>query len=72
VSAERLRRLREALNELIYEHYIFNKRIDDMLNLLREEPLKAVIDFLSFFKNFLTPHFQREERRIPRNSGVDA
>jgi hemerythrin-like domain-containing protein len=35
-----------------------------ILNLLREEPLKAVIDFLSFFKNFLTPHFQREERDV--------
>jgi hemerythrin-like domain-containing protein len=57
-------RLGEALKELTYEHYIFNKRIDELLNLLEKELTKAVTDFLSFFENSLIPHFQREEKDV--------
>jgi hemerythrin len=54
--------LGEVLKELTYEHFIFNRRVDELINLLEKEPAKAVSDFFTFFKKILIPHFQREER----------
>ena len=40
--------LADALKELIYEHYVFNRRIDELLDTLVEEPSKAFGDFFFF------------------------
>jgi iron-sulfur cluster repair protein YtfE (RIC family) len=55
--------LGEVLKELTYEHFIFNRRVDELINLLEKEPAaKAVSDFFTFLKKILIPHFQREEK----------